>query len=48
MKKTIKVIITILIIAIICVAAFIIFSKDKTEIKTIKSEKQLLRIYNNE
>ena len=46
-KKIIIFIISILII-ISCIIAFILFSNDHTELKTIKSDKELSKIYNDD
>lgn len=48
MGKKIKIVISSLLIIIICFIAFLLYSTDKGELKTIKSDKQLSRIYKGE
>ena len=45
MKKGVKVFIVILLIAIIIAVITIVCNKDDTELKTVKSKQELLKIY---
>lgn len=48
MGKRIKIVIICLLIVIFGIIAFLLFSDDNAEIKTIKSDKELSRIYNSD
>ena len=45
MRKKLKIAIISILIIIFCIIAFLLFSNDNTELKTIKSEKQLEKMY---
>jgi len=46
MRKKIKIFILLIVIILLCVISFLLFSNNDEEIKAIKSDKQLSRIYN--
>ena len=46
MRKKIKIFILLIVIILLCVISFLLFSNNDEEIKSIKSDKQLSRIYN--
>lgn len=48
MKKTLKIIIAAIVIVLICIISVVCFNKDNLELKTIKSKKELSKIYEGE
>ncbi len=46
MNKKLKIFVSIIVIILLCVMSFLLFSNNDEEIKTIKSDKQLSKIYN--
>ena len=48
MKKTLKIIIAAIVIVLICIISVVCFNKDNSELKTIKSKKELSKIYEGE
>ena len=48
MRKKLKIAIISILIIIFCIIAFLLFSNDNTELKTIKSDKELSKIYDSD
>lgn len=48
MSKKLKIFVSIIVIILLCIMSFLLFSNNDEEIKTVKSDKQLSKIYNGD
>ena len=48
MNRKTKIIILLIVIILVCIMCFVLISNNKKEIRTIKSDKQLSRIFNGD